>query len=73
MKKAAISIAVLVVLFLAFGAIFGDKEKAKARGVIDLCWQEQGRKSLSTSEAQFVAGTCERMEEDFLRRYGHKP
>lgn len=73
MKKIAIAIAVLAVLFLAFGAIFGDKEKARAREVIDLCWHEQGRKSLSSGEAQFVAGTCERMEDDFLRRYGHKP
>lgn len=72
-KTAAIVIAVLVVLFLGFGALFGDKEKAKARDAIDFCWKEQGRKSFSAAEAQFVAGACERMEDDFLKKYGHKP
>ena len=73
MKKAAIGVALLFVLVVAMGQLFGDKEKSKARQVIEMCWDEQERKSLSAGEAQFIAGACERMEEDFLRKYGHKP
>lgn len=73
MKTAAIVGAVLLVLVLGLGAIFGDKDKSKARDSIDFCWNEQARKSLSAGEAQFVAATCERMEDDFFRKYGHKP
>lgn len=73
MKVAAIVIAALVVVFFGIGVIFGDEEKSKARRVIETCWGEQERKSLSAGEAQFIAGACERMEDEFLRKYGHKP
>lgn len=51
----------------------GDKQKQQARSAIDICWQEQERKSLDPSSARFIAGACERMESDFLQKYGHKP
>lgn len=73
MKKAVIFAALAVVAFLSIGVIFGDKDKTSARDVISLCWKEQARKSLSAQEAQFVARTCERMEEDFAKKYGHAP
>lgn len=73
MKTAAICVGVAIILFLGFGFIFGDKEKQKARDGIDYCWKEQARKSLSSSEAQFLAGACERMESEFQKKYGHAP
>lgn len=73
MKTALIVIGVAVVLFLGVGVIFGDKDKQRARDAIDLCWKEQSRKSLSPGEARFVASTCELMEGDFRKKYGHAP
>lgn len=51
----------------------GDKQKAQSRAAIDLCWNEQERKSLDPSGARFIAGACERMESEFIQKYGHKP
>jgi hypothetical protein len=70
---------------IAFGAImvFGalnsanqspeDEAKHRSRAAVELCWQEQQRKSLDPSTQRFVASTCEMMEQKFLERYGHKP
>lgn len=63
----------LIAAFLAFGAAFGDEEKAKARGVIDLCWKDQKRPSVDPATARFIASTCERLEDEFKKKYGHRP
>ena len=72
-----IGIAVVVVLFLAYGAKVSNtplgKEKAAARDAIDLCLKEQERKSLTPQEARFIAGACEMMENDFSKKYGVRP
>jgi hypothetical protein len=50
-----------------------DQAKANKRAAIELCWQEQQRKSLDPSTQRFVAGTCEMMEREFVAKYGVKP
>lgn len=66
-----------VVAFLGFGAMVGNspeaKAKARERQVIELCWDDQKRKSLAPAEQRFVASTCEMLENDFRRKHGHNP
>ena len=50
-----------------------DDAKSQARAAIDLCWDEQKRKSFDPSTAQFVARTCEMMDADFRKKYGVAP
>lgn len=67
----------LVVAFLGFGAVVGSspeaQEKAQARSAIDLCWEEQKRKSFDARTQRFVAGACEMMETEFTKKHGHRP
>lgn len=49
------------------------KEKSSQRFAIEVCWKEQGRKSLDPSAARFAAGTCEMMEQRFRDRWGVNP
>lgn len=66
-----------VAAFLAFGALVGNSSDASERGdarrAIDLCWSNQSRKSNDPSMQRFIAGACEQMEADFVRRYGVRP
>ena len=48
-------------------------ERGNAQSAIELCWKEQGRKSLTPGEQRFIAGACEKMEEKFEAKYGVKP
>lgn len=67
----------LPVAFLIFGAVQADKpevkERRRAEDVIAECWKDQGRKSNGSGVAQFIAGACEKMEEDYLQKYGRRP
>jgi hypothetical protein len=49
------------------------EEKYKARSIIERCWDQQKRPSLSAGERQFMATACETMEADFQRKYGVRP
>jgi hypothetical protein len=51
----------------------GSDERYKAKEAIGLCWETQARKSLTPETARFVAGTCERMEDDFTQKRGFRP
>ena len=50
-----------------------EVEKNTARAAIESCWSEQGKKSLDPSQARFVAGACEVMEQRFRDRFGVAP
>jgi len=50
-----------------------DREMDGTRAGIDLCWENQNRKSNDPGTARFIAGACERMEADFVTKYGRKP
>ncbi len=67
----------LPVLFLGFGAMKANtpegRAKSDARAAIDMCWSEQKKQLNSGGEAQFIAGACERMENDFVTKYGVRP
>lgn len=65
--------AALVVLGMVVGSTPEGKEKAQKRAAIDMCWDEQKRKSLAPGSQRFIAGTCEMMENDFAQRFGHRP
>lgn len=77
MKIALQVILVLVAAFLAWAFLRTpspeEREKSSARRAIELCWQDQGRKSLAPDAARFIAGACEKMETDFVAKYGVKP
>lgn len=66
----------LLAAFLIFAAMPVSPErqaKRDARAAIELCWEGQGKKSNSPSVGRFIAGACEKMEDDFVKQYGHKP
>lgn len=46
------------------------KEKSRSRDAIKLCWQDYEKKSLDAGTKRFIAGTCEKMEDDFKSKYG---
>lgn len=47
--------------------------KEQDRRAIDLCWEEQKRKSLDPQQQRFIAGACELMERNFTQKYGQRP
>lgn len=65
------------VLLMIVGACAGNtpdgKERQASRDAISLCWSEQGRKSLDSGTARFVASTCEKMESDYRAKWGRNP
>lgn len=51
----------------------GVKARGKERAAIKLCWDDYGRKSLAPAEQRFIAGACERMENDYRTKWGRNP
>lgn len=72
LRYAAFAVVGFVVLLLVLGAL-PQSQKAKDRQVIDLCWQDQGRKSLDPGAARFAAGACEMLEQRFRETHGTAP
>lgn len=67
----------IVGVFVLFGVIgandHASQAKGNARRGIEACWDEQKRKSLAPGSQRFIAGACEKMENDFRQRFGHSP
>lgn len=67
----------LFVLTMIAGSIRANspegRQRSMERRAIELCWDEQKRKSLEPGTQRFVAGACERMEEEFRRQHGTSP
>jgi len=67
----------LVAGFLVLGAIVGasadGKERSIDRRAIELCWDEQQKKSLDPGSQRFIASSCEMMERQFQEKYGIRP
>lgn len=72
-----ITIAALFVLFIAYGAAVGSspeaKERSQERRVIEQCWKDQERKSLTPAAARIMAEMCESMESNFRMKHGREP
>lgn len=68
---AAVAIFLMVVLVQSDKPEF--KEQMTKKKAIEICWEEQGRKSLTPAAARTHAGLCEYMEEEYRKQYGHKP
>jgi hypothetical protein len=47
--------------------------KARDRAAIQLCWEEQSRKSLDPAAARFSASACEMMERNFRGTHNAQP
>lgn len=66
-----------VVLFLVIGAMINNtpegQARRKARDTIAYCWEQQGRKSLDPGSQRLVASACEKLEDDFVRKYNTRP
>lgn len=50
-----------------------DEEQWRNSKAIELCWEEQSRKSITPGEARFIAGACEKMERDYKAKWGRNP
>lgn len=64
----------LLVLMFIIGSMAGPPTpQENARESIKQCWADQGRKSHSAGQSQFVAGVCEMMEKQYRAEYGSSP
>lgn len=68
----------ILLLMMAYGAYLSATDwqpspKSNAREAISQCWSNQGKKSNSPGEAQFIAGACEKMEDNFRKEYKANP
>lgn len=55
----------LVLFFLVKNMVDPDPQSAarhQADSAVDLCWQDQAKKSNTPEQARFIAGACEAME-----------
>jgi len=77
MKKVLLIVGISVVLFLAWAMLRTPSPEEKERGyasrAIDLCWQDQKRKSLPPDQARFIAGACEKMGNEYKTKFGRSP
>nr|CAP47954.1 putative integron gene cassette protein [uncultured bacterium] len=64
---------VCVVLALILAGMQADPAKQQARDAISLCREGQADELLDIETRRFVRATCDKMEQDFVRKYGHKP
>lgn len=75
--KVLLMLAAAFAMFMAWALLRTPTQEELARRqerlAIELCWKEQGRKSLEPSTARFVAGACEKMEADFRAQHGVAP
>jgi hypothetical protein len=65
-----------VILFLSNLKVSDEPEvatKDRSRNAIYHCWEGYEKKSLDDGSKRFVAGTCEKMTDDFVARYGVRP
>lgn len=58
------SIGAILLFLIILGSTPAVKEHSRKAEAIAVCWEEQGRKSLSDGERRSLAMTCERMEDD---------
>lgn len=67
MKKVIIYIGLALLAFVIWATLRTpspeEVAKSNARAAVELCWQEQGRRSNSAQQAQFIAGACEMMQQ----------
>lgn len=75
--KITIAILIALIIFMAVGLLGATSPEGQKRihdkEIIEQCWREQSKKSLSTDTAQSVAGACEQFEEDYQKNHGSKP
>lgn len=50
-----------------------DRAIASARRTIELCWDDQGKKSLTPGSARSIAGICENLESEFRSKWRRSP
>ena len=50
----------------------GSAERQQLRHAIEYCWKDYERKSHDASTKLFIAGACEKLEDD-LRKLGGRP
>ena len=67
----------LVVVKLIENALGPDdavsNAKWNSRSAIELCWEEQAKKSNNPADSRSIAGVCEKMESDFKKNHGVNP
>ncbi len=67
-------IAGLFVIFIGIGLLApSGGARSHDRQVIEICWQDHERKSLTGAEKRFIAGTCEMLEKEFQTKHNARP
>ncbi len=79
MKKIVIGIGAAFALFLILGAFLGNspdaKERAAKRRAIEFCMDEAVRmeKQVTPDVSRFMYSACERMRQDFIKKWNREP
>ena len=77
LKKILLGAVVIFAVLMIFGFYQSNTPEGKAqsseRRSIEMCWAMQGKKSLDPSAARFAALACEKMEDDFRKKWRMNP
>lgn len=75
MKKFLYILVAIPIIIFILTLVFPSSPESDARYAeeqkIKTCWKKQGMKSVEPDVARLVAGMCEKLEEDYEKRYGH--
>jgi hypothetical protein len=69
----AVTTALAVWSIMAASGCGPDDGRGVQRRAIQLCWEDQAKKSNTPEVARFIAGACEKMERDFRAKYNASP
>jgi hypothetical protein len=76
-RKMLLVVGVLILAFFGYGFYASNtpdgKARAYERGTIELCWREQGRKSVAPADAREMARLCEGLEEAYRQKWNRDP
>jgi hypothetical protein len=64
----------LFILMMIIGSLNSNPEKSRARDVYSLCMSdlESAKRGMSSTQS-FIAGTCESLRNDFIKKYNASP
>lgn len=63
----------LFVLMMAIGSANSNPEKTRARQAFELCMKDLDDRLRDPGTTPLVRGACQKMREDFVRKYGVEP
>lgn len=74
-KVVALPLVIIFLVLIVVGMFMPDEpyQQTDARMAIKACWDQQAKKSNDSAMARFIAGACEKLEQDYEATYRRKP